>query len=210
MRIAIRLSEHVDVRFTLIGKGQQPLVELPNACNAMFDANETSVFALCEEIRSQLTAEQGKPEGEQEETDGEQAAASAGLSPPSSTMSARVFRFASSELVTDRKSRFKSFAAWVETPADARAFVQFVVQSERRVGDATHRMLAWTCAGTSGRDDDGETGAGDRVLFLFDRLKLGGVCVLTVRWYGGVQLGHDRFRIISDCALQALTRLRDS
>jgi len=208
LRIAVRLSENVDVRFTLIGKGQPPLVELPNGCDATFDANEASVFALCEEIRSQLTVQQGEPEGKPEgEPEGQQATPS----PPASTMSAsRVFRFASSELVTDRKSRFKSFAAWVETPADARAFVQFIAQSERRVGDATHRMLAWSCAGTSGRDDDGETGAGDRVLFLFDRLKLGGVCVLTVRWYGGIQLGHDRFRIISDCALQALTRLRDS
>lgn len=50
------------------------------------------------------------------------------------------------------------------------------------------------------RDDDGETGAGDTMLYLLQRANVMNVCVVVTRWFGGVKLGPDRFRIISDVA----------
>jgi putative IMPACT (imprinted ancient) family translation regulator len=44
-------------------------------------------------------------------------------------------------------------------------------------------------------------------LFLIDRLNLDNVAVCIVRWYGGIQLGADRFKHISNAAREALTFL---
>jgi len=54
------------------------------------------------------------------------------------------------------------------------------------------------------RDDDGETGAGDKLLFVLRRLKLVNVVVVVTRWFGGVLLGTDRFRMISNTAIELL------
>jgi putative IMPACT (imprinted ancient) family translation regulator len=118
------------------------------------------------------------------------------------------FQFTQSELITDRKSKFRAFATRILSSRDARVFVKFLDTVDRRVGDATHRMLVWKTGGLCGRDDDGETGAGDRVLFLIDRLRLDGVAVCIVRWYGGIQLGADRFKHISNAAREALIALQ--
>jgi len=54
------------------------------------------------------------------------------------------------------------------------------------------------------RDDDGEAGAGDKLLFVLRRLKLVNVVVVVTRWFGGVLLGTDRFRMISNTAIEVL------
>lgn len=71
---------------------------------------------------------------------------------------------------------------------------------------STHRILAWKAKGGSivGRDDDGETGAGDRILFLFDRIDVDNVAVVVVRWMNGPHIGAARFKLISTTANQVL------
>jgi len=54
------------------------------------------------------------------------------------------------------------------------------------------------------RDDDGESGAGDQVLSLLKRYDVVGVVVVVTRWYGGVNLGADRFKMINQSAKQVL------
>ena len=54
------------------------------------------------------------------------------------------------------------------------------------------------------RDDDGESGAGDQVLSLLKRYDVIGVVVVVTRWYGGVNLGADRFKMINQSAKQVL------
>lgn len=108
-------------------------------------------------------------------------------------------------MITDRKSRFQAFATRIESASDARAFVDAV-----RTRSATHAMLAWKCGNSAGRDDDGETGAGERVLFLIERMRLDNVAVCTLRWHGGPMLGADRFKHICNAAREALTKLQQN
>eukprot|EP00013_Stygamoeba_regulata_P008127 CAMPEP_0177684774 /NCGR_PEP_ID=MMETSP0447-20121125/32613_1 /TAXON_ID=0 /ORGANISM="Stygamoeba regulata, Strain BSH-02190019" /LENGTH=155 /DNA_ID=CAMNT_0019194649 /DNA_START=238 /DNA_END=705 /DNA_ORIENTATION=- len=50
------------------------------------------------------------------------------------------------------------------------------------------------------RDDDGESGAGDKLLDLLRRMGVENAAVVVTRWYGGTQLGPDRFRDINHSA----------
>lgn len=211
----MRLRSDFEIVFTLpqTFPNDAPVVELPVHCNAVFDANECSIFAIVEAIREQLIDNVDntmKDEVVTADIAADVVVAAVATTPPSvaaSAASSKSFQFSQSELITDRKSKFRAYATRTESLGDARAFVRFLETVDRRVGDATHRMLVWKTTGTCGRDDDGETGAGDRVLFLFDRLKLDNVVVCIVRWYGGIQLGADRFKHITNAARDALTKL---
>ena len=48
------------------------------------------------------------------------------------------------------------------------------------------------------KDDDGEAGAGALILQMLDRAGLENHVVVVTRWYGGKQLGGDRFRHVAD------------
>lgn len=58
-------------------------------------------------------------------------------------------------------------------------------------------------------EDDGEAGAGRRLLELLQRMEVWDVLVVVSRWYGGVKLGPDRFRCIGSVAREAVVRLRE-
>lgn len=220
VRLGVRLKPDFEVVFTLpqTFPNDPPVVELPMHCTAVFDACECSIFAIVEAIREQLNETVEKKDNDNDndnDGDGDDVLSDANVSAAMLTVASHAiaasstptFQFTQSELITDRKSKFRAFATRTSSVGDARAFVKFLDSVDRRVGDATHRMLVWKTAGTCGRDDDGETGAGDRVLFLIDRLHLDNVCVCIVRWYGGIQLGADRFKHISNAAREALTFL---
>ncbi|VEL38106.1 unnamed protein product [Protopolystoma xenopodis] len=49
-------------------------------------------------------------------------------------------------------------------------------------------------------DDDGETHAGQRLLHLLLISRVENVAVIVSRWYGGIQLGPDRFKHINNAA----------
>ncbi|CAD0090090.1 unnamed protein product [Aureobasidium vineae] len=55
-------------------------------------------------------------------------------------------------------------------------------------------------------DDDGETAAGGRLLHLMQLMDIWDVMVVVTRWYGGVQLGPDRFRLINTAARDAFVK----
>ena len=52
--------------------------------------------------------------------------------------------------------------------------------------------------------DDGETAAGGRLLSLLELTGCMDVVVVVSRWYGGVLLGPDRFRIFNNVARKLL------
>lgn len=59
---------------------------------------------------------------------------------------------------------------------------------------------------TTGQHDGGESGSGDHLARLLDLSGCDDVVVVVSRWYGGVKLGSDRWKRISDVAKEALTR----
>jgi hypothetical protein len=119
-----------------------------------------------------------------------------------------------SEVVTEKKSVFVARAAAVTSVQQARSFVAHLLSTDKKVAKATHNITAWRLRGNADVggaqfkdcDDDGESAAGGRLLHL---LELMGACDLVVvvsRWYGGVHLGPDRFRLINQSARDAISK----
>lgn len=48
------------------------------------------------------------------------------------------------------------------------------------------------------KNDDGETGAGAVILRMLEREGLANHIIVVTRWYGGVNLGGDRFRHVAE------------
>ncbi|KAG6866207.1 hypothetical protein C0991_007232 [Blastosporella zonata] len=69
---------------------------------------------------------------------------------------------------------------------------------------ATHFIYAYRSAHAAGHSDGGERGAGDRLARLLLLSRCDNVLVVVSRWYGGVKLGSDRWKCISDVAKDAL------
>lgn len=57
---------------------------------------------------------------------------------------------------------------------------------------------------TTRQGDGGERGAGDILTSVLDRAGANNVLVVVWRWYGGVQLGGERWRLIGQVAREAL------
>ncbi|MCJ1364032.1 eIF2 kinase Gcn2p negative regulator [Acarospora aff. strigata] len=114
-----------------------------------------------------------------------------------------------STVITENKSVFVARAALVSSPAQAKQYIHHLLRTDKKVAKATHNITAWRIRGEGNAtfqdcDDDGETAAGGRLLHLIQVMDLWDVVVVVTRWYGGVQLGPDRFRIINTVARDAL------
>lgn len=113
--------------------------------------------------------------------------------------------------ITDRKSVFTSFTAKLEHPDQVAGLMQALSVAFPKTQKATHNIFAYRCRIKQQREviaqdweDDGEHGAGTRLLHLLQIMDVMDVLVVVSRWYGGIQLGPDRFRHINQCARDAL------
>lgn len=70
----------------------------------------------------------------------------------------------------------------------------------RRLGGSVHHLLP----PTEGYDDNGEAGAGTRILGVCKRMNLEGWVAVVVRWYGGILLGPTRFNHIMNATTAAV------
>ncbi|KAB8073245.1 ribosomal protein S5 domain 2-type protein [Aspergillus leporis] len=125
-----------------------------------------------------------------------------------------------SDVVTEKKSVFVGRAAHVTSLEQAQAYLDYLLATEKKVAAATHNISAWRIrqqkpSGGKGEaaemivqdcDDDGETAAGGRLLHLMQLMDVWDVVVVVTRWYGGVHLGPDRFRIINAVGRDALVK----
>ena len=114
-----------------------------------------------------------------------------------------------SGVITEKKSVFVARAAAVHSIDQAKDYLAHLLATDKKVAKATLNITAWRIRGENGVqyqdcDDDGETAAGGRVLHLMELMGVWGAMVVVTRWYGGVQLGPDRFRIINQTARDAL------
>lgn len=125
-----------------------------------------------------------------------------------------------SDVVTEKKSVFIGRAAHVSNGNQVEVLINHLISTDKKVAAATHNISAWRIQGkrksgvredTSGTivqdcDDDGETAAGGRLLHLMQLMDVWDVVVVVSRWYGGIKLGPDRFRIINGVGKDALVR----
>ncbi|CDU26049.1 related to YIH1 [Sporisorium scitamineum] len=111
--------------------------------------------------------------------------------------------------IIERKSEFIGYAAHITSPTQVAPVLSRIL-SDKRVARATHPIInAWVCSTNDGVthrgcDDDGENAAGGRLAHLLSILDLDHVIVVVTRWYGGVLLGPDRFKLINRAAREAL------
>jgi hypothetical protein len=120
-----------------------------------------------------------------------------------------------SEVVTEKRSVFLGRAAHVTSREQAEAYIDHLIATDKRVAAATHNISSWrirekkddaTETIVQDCDDDGETAAGGRLLHLMQLMDVWDVVVVVTRWYGGVLLGPDRFRIINNVGKDALVK----
>lgn len=120
-----------------------------------------------------------------------------------------------SDVVTEKKSVFVGRAVPVTSRDQAKAYLDYLLATDKKVASATHNISAWrirerkddnTERTFQDSDDDGETAAGGRLLHLMQLMDVWDVLVVVTRWYGGVLLGPDRFRIINNVGKDALVK----
>lgn len=126
-----------------------------------------------------------------------------------------------STTITEKKSVFLARACAVTSPAHAQNCIAHLLVTDRRAAKATHNITAYrirhallspaTAGEKSGItfqdcDDDGESAAGGRVLHLLQVMEAWGLLVVVSRWYGGVKLGPDRFRIINQVVREVVVQ----
>ncbi|ORZ05086.1 ribosomal protein S5 domain 2-type protein [Absidia repens] len=114
----------------------------------------------------------------------------------------------SSEPLVDRKSTFVAHVAHVKDAQQVQSVMETLLEN-KKIAKATHNIMAWRINLPGDRilqdnDDDGETAAGGRLMHLLQILDVKDVVVVVSRWYGGIQLGADRFKDINNCARKAL------
>jgi len=118
--------------------------------------------------------------------------------------------------VTDRKSKFQAFIAEVRRIEDVSDMMKQLV-SNKKIAAATHNMYAYRImldieGGKQlleNREDDGEGGGGDKILFVLQAKKSINLMVVVTRWYGGIHLGQARFKHIADCTTNALEKFQN-
>ncbi|PWO01059.1 UPF0029-domain-containing protein [Tilletiopsis washingtonensis] len=116
----------------------------------------------------------------------------------------------SAPALTERKSVFVGHAARITSPDEVPRVLASLL-ADRKVARATHPAIhAWVCRPEGAAalhrdcDDDGESAAGGRLAHLLDVLGVENVLVVVTRWYGGIHLGADRFKLINRAARDAL------
>lgn len=164
------------------------------------------LFDVIEELNSNLeqeaeAAEAAEEEVYQENNARQEEAYDIGPEPP----------WVISERMEEKKSVFVARCAMVESPDQAKQYLYHLLSTDKKVAKATHNITAWRIKGENEAsyqdcDDDGETAAGGRVLHLMQLMDVWNVMVVITRWYGGIQLGPDRFRLINSAARDALVR----
>lgn len=109
-------------------------------------------------------------------------------------------------LIIDRGSKYAVSGGPVATRVEVEAFLA-VLKGAKRFAKATHH--SWAVVLSQGgpiRNDDGEAGAGAVILKMLERADRHDHIVVVTRWYGGINLGGDRFRHITAAVRAYLER----
>ena len=102
-------------------------------------------------------------------------------------------------IITDRGSKYSVSGAPAKSKAEAQKIVTDL-KKNKRYAKATHNT--WGLLLSEGgpiKNDDGEAGAGMVIIRMLEREEVKDHVIIVTRWFGGTQLGGDRFRRVQDC-----------
>jgi hypothetical protein len=113
--------------------------------------------------------------------------------------------------LTEDGSTFMGHSAKVERKTDVSAVMSKILE-DRSLAGATHNIYAYRILNedgdiTEGFRDDGEHGAGYKLLEFLKNKEAEDVMVVATRWYGNRHMGPKRFKCIEQCADFALKAL---
>ncbi|KAH7199918.1 hypothetical protein DER44DRAFT_789153 [Fusarium oxysporum] len=116
-----------------------------------------------------------------------------------------------SQKLTSRGSVFIAHAIPITSPATRPAVFKSLMAEKPELETATHN--AWAIRTSFGNSplkqeasfDDGESGCGSFLLQQLRDLDISNTLVVLTRWYGGVMLGPDRWRLMKECLNDALS-----
>ena len=197
------------------GEGRRMAGMVTEVLQKVYQPGQPCIFDLIEDVSELLTQEEGDVQHDDTSNSeavetfdmGDRASDSNNLGQNDAPC------WALSTVVAEKKSVFVARAATVSSPAQARLFLTHLKGMDKKVAKATHNITAWRirCSGNpeisyQDCDDDGETAAGGRLLHLMQLMNIWDVMIVVTRWYGGVHLGPDRFRIINQVARDALAQ----
>ncbi|MCJ1266767.1 eIF2 kinase Gcn2p negative regulator [Lobaria immixta] len=191
------------------GYGKHVLDTARDTLNDVYTPGLVCVFDLMQELAvvlsEELTKDQETPKASEEQPLCRVLTPEPLFEPPNWTVS---------NTITEKKSIFLARACSVTSPDQVQSYISHLLSSNKRVAKATHNISAYRISSHSLNpdtklvfqdcDDDGENAAGGRLLHLLQIMDVWGVLVVVSRWYGGVQLGPDRFRIINAVARDAV------
>jgi len=102
------------------------------------------------------------------------------------------------KIISDRGSKYAVSGGVVTSKDEALVFLK-LLKSKKKFAKATHN--SWAVVFESGvilKNDDGESGAGMGIARVLEGAGTHNLIVVVTRWYGGVHLGGDRFRHVSN------------
>lgn len=114
------------------------------------------------------------------------------------------FKFTSAQSKPTKGSQFTAYACVVEKMEDVRMAYKRLF---RENPEADHISAAFSAGNCEAYQDDGEFGAGFRLLNIIRSAKLLNVAIFMVQHYGGEHLGPIRFTLIKSTAEEALAKL---
>ena len=103
------------------------------------------------------------------------------------------------QIINDRGSKYAVSGFPVASKADAQAAVKLLKKDKRFARASHHSWGAILSQGRAIKNDDGEAGAGMVIIRMLERDGLKDHVIIVTRWFGGTQLGGDRFRRVQDC-----------
>ena len=119
------------------------------------------------------------------------------------------------ETIIDRASTFQAHAIKIKNKKEAE-FYKKCLLSQKKIKKATHNITIYRFINKETEqivedyNDDGEDGAGYRLLGIVQKMKLVNLFVMVSRWFGGTLLHQDRFKRINDSAKNLLTSHLDA
>ncbi|CAD6500270.1 BgTH12-07450 [Blumeria graminis f. sp. triticale] len=188
------------------GEAAEIVMRFRQAIQRLHQVNEVCLFDVVEDVLEGIRSRQPSPfqcdELVAPANSNQGIEATSGMPTPSWSVS---------DVMRELKSVFIARCTRVNSPQMAQAFVQHLVDHEKKVQAATHNITAWRIRRDAtvtyqDYDDDGETAAGARLLHLLQRMDVWNVMVVVSRWYGGHHLGPRRFTLINAVARDALVK----
>ncbi|GAO15003.1 uncharacterized protein UV8b_00485 [Ustilaginoidea virens] len=122
--------------------------------------------------------------------------------------------WAASQKLTSKSSTFVAHAASLSSPCMRSSLMKGLLKEKPELETATHN--AWAVRSRYGNSplvqeasfDDGESGCGSFLLGIMREAGVTNTLVVLTRWYGGIMLGPDRWRLMRECVNEALSSRR--